>query len=118
MLLMGNEVRRTQAGNNNGFCQDNETFWFDWTLVDKHSAIHRFVKALIALRLNRDLPTERVDMSLNELLRRRVFQWHGVKLDAPDWSHESHTVAATVRRLGYPMHVHFIINAYWEALEI
>ena len=117
MLLMGDEVRRTQGGNNNAFCQDNETSWFDWTLVKRHSDIHRFVKALIAFRMNRDLPIERLDMTLNELLRRQPFQWHGVKLNAPDWSYESHTLAATVRLLGYPMLLHVIINAYWEALE-
>ena len=44
MLLMGDEVRRTQAGNNNAFCQNNEISWFDWTLVDKHADIHRFTK--------------------------------------------------------------------------
>jgi glycogen operon protein len=117
MLLMGDEVRRTQGGNNNAFCQDNEASWFDWTLVERHSDIHRFVKALIAFRMNRDLPIERLDMTLNELLRRQPFQWHGVKLNAPDWSHESHTLAATVRLLGYPILLHVIINAYWEALE-
>jgi glycogen operon protein len=100
MLLMGDEVRRTQGGNNNAFCQNNETSWFDWTLVERHSDIRRFVKALIAFRMNRNLPIERLDMTLNELLRRQPFQWHGVKLNAPDWSHESHTLAATVRLLG------------------
>jgi len=114
---MGDEVRRTQRGNNNAFCQNNELSWFNWTLVDRHSDIHRFVKALIAFRMNRDLPIERLDMTLNELLRRQPFQWHGVKLNAPDWGHESHTLAATVRLLGSPMLLHVIINAYWEALE-
>ena len=117
MLLMGDEVRRTQSGNNNAFCQNNETSWFDWSLVEKHAGLHRFVKELIALRMNRILPIDRLDMTLTELLRRQPFQWHGVKLSAPDWSHESHTLAATVRLLGYPLLLHFIINAYWEALE-
>ena len=74
MLLMGDEVRRTQHGNNNAFCQNNEISWFDWTLVKKHADLHRFVRALIALRMNRDLPIERLDMTLNELLRRQPFQ--------------------------------------------
>ena len=117
MLLMGDEVRRTQSGNNNAFCQNNEISWFDWSLVEKHAGLHRFVKELIALRMNRILPIERLDMTLTELLRRQPFQWHGVKLSAPDWSHESHTLAGTVRLLGYPLLLHFIINAYWEALE-
>jgi len=84
MLLMGDEVRRTQSGNNNAFCQNNEISWLDWNLVEKHADVHRFAKALIALRMNRDLPIERLDMTLNELLRRQPFQWHGVKLNAPD----------------------------------
>ncbi len=117
MLLMGDEVRRSQGGNNNAFCQNNEISWFDWTLMEKHADIHRFVKELIALRMNRDLPVEHLDMTLNELLRRQPVQWHGVKLNSPDWSHQSHSVAGTVRLLGYPLLLHIIINAYWEALE-
>ena len=117
MLLMGDEVRRTQRGNNNAFCQNNEISWFDWTLVERHADIHRFVQKLIAFRMNRDLPVERLDMTLNELLRRQAFQWHGVKLGSPDWSYEFHTLAATVRLLGYPLLLHMIINAYWEVLE-
>jgi glycogen operon protein len=67
--------------------------------------------------MNRDLPVERLDMTLNELLRRQPFQWHGVKLGSPDWSYESHTLAATVRLLGYPLLLHMIVNAYWDVLE-
>src|SRR6202035_2418088 len=39
MILMGDEVRRTQNGNNNAWCQDNETSWFDWSLVAKHADV-------------------------------------------------------------------------------
>jgi len=42
MLLMGDEVRRTQGGNNNADCQNTEISWFDWTLVEKHADIHLF----------------------------------------------------------------------------
>ena len=117
MLLMGDEVRRTQRGNNNAYCQNNEISWFDWTLREKHADIHRFAKTLIAIRMSRHLPIERLDLTLNELLRRQPFTWHGVRLNAPDWSHESHTLAATVALPGYPVMLHLIINAFWEALE-
>ncbi len=50
MFVMGDEVRRTQNGNNNAYCQDNETSWFDWTLLDKHADVRRFVSLLIARR--------------------------------------------------------------------
>ena len=58
MMLMGDEARRTQLGNNNAYCQDNETSWFDWTLLAKHADVHRFVTQLNARRLLRDLEPE------------------------------------------------------------
>jgi len=50
MLLGGDEFRRTQLGNNNAYCQDNEIAWYDWTLKEKHAEIFRFCQALIRLR--------------------------------------------------------------------
>ena len=50
MLLGGDEFRRTQRGNNNAYCQDNEVSWFDWSLVEKHKEIHRFTRGMIAFR--------------------------------------------------------------------
>ena len=50
MLLMGDEVRRTQRGNNNAYCQDSDISWFDWSLLERHADIHRFVKGLIRFR--------------------------------------------------------------------
>jgi isoamylase len=117
MLLMGDEVRRTQQGNNNAYCQNNEICWFDWTLLEKHGDIHRFAKELTALRMNRDLPGERLAMTLNELLSSQPVQWHGVRLNAPDWGYESHTLAFTVRISGGKMALHVMINAHWEPLE-
>ena len=51
MLLMGDEMRRTQRGNNNAYCQDNEVSWLDWRLLDRHADLHRFVRTLISHRL-------------------------------------------------------------------
>jgi len=50
MIVSGDECRRTQRGNNNAWCQDNEVSWFDWTLVDTHADLFRFVRELIRLR--------------------------------------------------------------------
>ena len=115
MLSMGDEVRRTQYGNNNAYCQDNETSWFDWSLLEENSDIHRFVKQLISFRLNLDVFKEERNMCLVELLDLAQFQWHGVKLDQPDWGNDSHSLAFTVRGVGERFHI--ILNAYWEALE-
>jgi isoamylase len=117
MLMMGDEVRRTQLGNNNVYAQDNEISWFDWDLVRKHADIYQFAKQMIGLRSNRDLPIEAHGLTLNELLLKQPRTWHGVKLYSPDWGFESHTLAASVQLLGYPLVLHVIINAYWEALD-
>ena len=58
MFVMGDEVRRSQRGNNNAYCQDNDTSWFDWNLVGKHADVHRFVRLLIERRLLRDVEHE------------------------------------------------------------
>ena len=58
MLLMGDEVRRTQQGNNNAYCQDNEISWFDWRLLERHADMHRFVKMLNAFRQRRDVAVD------------------------------------------------------------
>jgi isoamylase len=115
MMLMGDEVRRTQGGNNNAYCQDNETSWFDWTLLAKHAEVHRFITSLNARRVLRDVEHERV--ALNQLIREAHMTWHGVRLHEPDWGHSSHSVAFTVRLTRERMLFHTILNAYWEPLE-
>ena len=58
MILMGDEVRRSQKGNNNAYCQDSELSWFDWSLLDRHGDVLRFVKQLNAFRRHPDGVTE------------------------------------------------------------
>jgi glycogen operon protein len=116
MLLMGDEVRRTQHGNNNAYCQDNALSWFDWTLLERHRDIHRFVRQLIADRLWLSVTREEPSVSLNQLLRRAEMQAHGVKLGCPDWSETSHSLAFTVRVPRSGLQLHLLLNAYWEPL--
>jgi isoamylase len=117
MLLMGDEVRRTQLGNNNAYCQNNEISWFDWSLADVHADVRRFVKILIRLRTQRWISDERRGLTLSELLRRQPLEWHGIRLGERDWGHDSHTLAMTARLLGETHALHLIVNAYWERLE-
>ena len=117
MFLMGDEARRTQYGNNNAYCQDNETSWFDWTLLVKHADVHRFVIQLNARRLLRDLETDGQRLSLCQHLRRANVVWHGVKLNQPDWGESSHSIALTFEIRNEKIVVHTIFNAYWEALD-
>ncbi len=115
MIGMGDEVRRTQLGNNNAYCQDNETSWFDWTLVPRHHDVFRFAKLLIERRLTPEFEDDR--QSLNQWLRECPKTWHGVKLNQPDWNSSSHSIAmsAEFTKAGYL--VHWILNAYWEPLD-
>ena len=117
MILMGDEVRRTQQGNNNAYCQDNETSWFDWTLAAKHADVHRFVTLLSARRLLRDLEPERQRLSLNQVLRKANKAWHGVKLGQPDWSASSHSLAFSAEARNEKLLIYLILNAYWEPLD-
>lgn len=117
MLLMGDEARRSQRGNNNAYCQDNEMTWFDWNLVDQHAGLHRFVELLAARRALRKMDTEGQRRSLNQLLRGASKDWHGVQLNQPDWSQQSHSLAFSAELPEENLFFYIIFNAYWEALE-
>jgi glycogen operon protein len=94
MLLAGDEFLRTQGGNNNAWCQDNEVSWVDWRLSEVNGDFLRFVRAMIALRKR------------HPILRRRHFfrgsgpgsnhapdiTWHGIEPYAPDFSSTSRSL--------------------------
>jgi isoamylase len=116
MILMGDEVRRTQRGNNNAYCQDNEVSWMDWTLVEKHADVYRFARLLNAYRRMRNFEPDLQDRS-NQLLKEANRTWHGVKLGEPDWSFSSHSLATSVAYSNQNVLLYLILNAYWEPLE-
>lgn len=116
MLLMGDEIRRTQDGNNNAYCLDDASTWFDWSDIARHADIHHFVKQLVTFRSRRMLPLERLGITLNELIAHHRVEWHGVALGEPDWSDASHSLAATFHYDADHLAVHLMINAYWEPL--
>jgi isoamylase len=80
MLLGGDEFRRTQRGNNNAYCQDNQVSWFDWSLLETHKEIHRFTRGMIAFR------------RAHRVLRKEEFytgaeiQWFAPNGTSPDWA--------------------------------
>jgi isoamylase len=117
MILMGDEVRRTQGGNNNAYCHDDGSNWLDWSLVEKHADVHRFVTLLAARRLLRDVEHEHRRVSLTQLIAGAIKAWHGVKLNQPDWGDDSHSIAFTAEMPKEQIRVHLVLNAYWEPLE-
>jgi len=117
MILMGDEMRRTQKGNNNAYCFDNEDNWLDWTLLKKHGDVHRFVTLLNASRPQQDADVEQQRLTLNQLLLQANKSWHGVKVDEPDWHSWSHTIALSQELKKEKLLLYLIVNAYWEPLE-
>jgi isoamylase len=117
MILMGDEVRRTQGGNNNFYCHDTEANWFDWSLVEKHADVHRFVRLLLARRLLRDVGHEERRVSLTEMIAASTHAWHGTRLDRPDWGEGSRAIAFGAELKKEGLSVHLILNAYWEPLD-
>jgi isoamylase len=95
MVLAGDELGRTQGGNDNAWCQDNEVGWVDWGLLDAHGDLHRFVRGLLAFR--RAHPVLRRSRFLtgrgNESSARPDVTWHGTRLGAPDWGPTSRCLA-------------------------
>ncbi len=118
MIQMGDEVRRTQFGNNNAFCQDNEMNWFAWGLVERSAELLRFVRGMI--RIRRQHPSLNGEFYISEQRRRdgslRYLTWHGVKLEEPDWGDESRSLAYTLHDYPDDVDIHVMVNAYWEPL--
>jgi isoamylase len=117
MLLMGDELGRTQRGNNNPYCIDDETTWLDWSGSETHADIHRFTRAVIALRRQHRLVSPDAGPQVGEPLVLRRIEWHGVRLHQPDWGDESHSLAGTVHFETDLVLLYFAFNAYWQPLE-
>jgi len=113
MFWMGDEVRRSQDGNNNAYCQDSELGWFNWELVEKNKDLYHFVQQVIAFKNQpNNLWNDFKDHGYYEYL-----EWHGVELNKPDLSENSHTLSYSFTSKDDQHRFQFISNAYWEALD-
>jgi glycogen operon protein len=121
MLLAGDEMLRTQRGNNNAWCQDNETSWLDWSLAGRHADFLRFTRELVRLRRR------------HRSLRRSRFltgrprsgadalpdiRWSAADGAAPDWRGPGRFLAFTLaaREAGEP-HLHVMLNMSAQPCE-
>ena len=114
MLLMGDEVRHTQQGNNNSYCQDNELSWFDWDKVDENADLLRFTREFI--RFIQSLNLFQLDRVLTKFVNEHApyVSWHGRRLGKPEWDGDSHTLAMGLHYPDKEEHLHCMFNAYWE----
>ena len=84
MLLAGDERLRTQRGNNNAYCQDNEVSWIDWTSEPGRDAMVRFTREMIALR-KRHASLRRTRFIDPDAVGRGGIRWYGETLEPPHW---------------------------------
>jgi glycogen operon protein len=117
MISMGDEIRRTQLGNNNAYCHDDARNWLDWSLLKRHSDIHRYVSRLCARRVLVVVDHERNRVSLSTMLSRGKITWHGVRALQPDWSDWSHSIALSAELPNEKLQCYLALNAYCEPLE-
>jgi isoamylase len=111
MILAGDEIGRTQRGNNNAYCQDDETSWMDWSLLGTNADLFRFTARLV--RFRRAHPS----------LRRRTFfedeagpgvAWHGARLGQPDWTGEARALGMHLLGSNGDEPIYLFANAHWE----
>jgi glycogen operon protein len=114
MILAGDEMARTQRGNNNAYCQDNEVSWVDWTLVEKNADQVEFFRWLIDFRLNRE-SFQFIDWGPETEEEHTDVRFHGVQVNRPDLGWESRTLAMEL--LWGDEHLYVVANAYWDGLE-
>lgn len=91
MLLGGDEFGRTQRGNNNAYCQDNEISWYDWTFAEKNADLLRFVRRLIEIR--KQHPAVRADRFYSS----EEIAWLGPDGRAPDWNAAHNVLGCIIR---------------------
>jgi glycogen operon protein len=106
LLLGGDEFGRTQQGNNNAYCQDNDISWVNWSLAEKNAGLLRFTRMMIALRqrhfaLGRDQFVQRVS-------------WHGARVGEPDWTGQRRTLALQLHGGHGRPDLCVLCNAHWE----
>jgi glycogen operon protein len=119
MIVAGDEVRRTQRGNNNAYCQDNEISWFDWGGAVRNEDVFRFFKEMISFRRRHSI-VRRPDFFTGETNERGLpdIAWHGCQLNSPGWSDpNASALAFTLGGFDGDEDLHAMLNMSGQDLE-
>ncbi len=123
MILMGDEVGRTQNGNNNTYCHDNELNWLDWGLLDKNADLLGFTRNLIAFRHAHPILRNREFFQHSDYLGKGLpdLSFHGTQPWQPDWTdNSSHTLAFLLNgdyaKNGNDDCIYVAMNLYWDSV--
>ena len=121
MLCAGDEVLRTQHGNNNGYCQDNELSWFDWSRLESQREMLEFTRGMIAFRRRHGSLTANRFYHGKALAARGIpdITWHGVRLHQPPWGDGgARLLAFTIAGIGESEEdLHAILNMSESPVE-
>lgn len=119
MLLMGDELLRSQRGNNNAYCQNRAASWMNWQPDERGKEMLRFVRELIHYRKHLQARPEQESLphSLVEILRHSEICWHGVRCHQPDLGPHSHSIALSALSREEKMAFYLAFNCFWEPLE-
>jgi len=118
MILSGDELGRTQQGNNNAYCQDNDISWLNWEMATTNAGLLRFFQHMIAFR--KRCPMLRRDTFALDGETGFHVTWHGSKRMSADWSPESRSVAMQWTQYYQDRSredLHFIAHAHWDDCE-
>ncbi|ABX09307.1 glycogen debranching protein [Prochlorococcus marinus] len=122
MILMGDEVGRSQGGNNNAWCQDNPLGWMIWRTDNCDNELRSFVSMCIYIRkelsdffaplinINSDSPSLQSQEKL-------WVQWHGVKINAPDWGSWSNTIGFSINKAKEGAIIWMGFNAFNQSMK-
>ncbi len=118
MILMGDEIGRSQGGNNNSWCQNNLLGWMNWEHGQQDLELLEYFKYVIKIRkklINIFNPSFFPNNQSNKNIP--TYHWHGTKLDSPDWSSWSHTVSFSINKdITNPL-VWIGLNAYSQSID-
>ena len=112
MLLGGDEFRRTQGGNNNAYCQDNETSWYDWSCLERHKEIFRFTRGMIAFRSAHPI------LSKEQFYTDAEIHWFGPQGGLPNWADPQEKRFACLIHEDDQRALYLLFNAGADAVDI
>ena len=125
MILSGDEMKFSKHGNNNTYCQDNYYNWLDWNLLKTNKDFFDFCKFMISFRKKHKVLRRETFYNDNNLIKNESTEviWHGVDVNNPDWSSESHSIAFVLKGSfkdeGYEIidsNFYIAVNSYWRGL--
>jgi len=119
MFLAGDEFGNTQYGNNNGYCQDNEISWLDWSYLDKNRDLFEFFKFMIAFRKEHTVISRNLPDAVCGMKSMCSYDVDGNRINLPG---DTKTIAVSFagydKKKGKDDIVYVVLNIFWEDVEI